>query len=76
MGSNEMMRGFGSAIGAISIESIKLTFVSHDVAGEIVVGRVNVAVSMYDTVPRSNCKGESANTCTQVDSCTHINTAR
>jgi|TARA_R110002003_G_scaffold13_6_gene908 hypothetical protein len=46
MGSKEMMRGFGSGIGAMSIESIKLTFVSHDVVGEMVVGRVNVAVSI------------------------------
>lgn len=41
-------------MGAISMVSIRYTFVSHDVVGEIVVGRVIVAVNMYDTVPRSN----------------------
>jgi hypothetical protein len=46
MGSNDMMRGFGSGIGAMSIESTRLTLASHDVVGEIVVGRVRVAVSM------------------------------
>jgi hypothetical protein len=46
MGSNEIIRGFGSIMGAMSIESIKLTFASHEVVGEIVVGRVIVAVSM------------------------------
>jgi hypothetical protein len=46
MGSNEIIRGFGSIMGAMSMESIKLTFASHEVVGEIVVGRVIVAVSM------------------------------
>lgn len=46
IGSSEITRGFGPPIGAISITSIKLTFVSHEVIGEMVVGRVNVAVSI------------------------------
>jgi hypothetical protein len=41
-----MMRGFGSGKGAISIDSMRLTFASHDVVGEMVVGRVSVAVNM------------------------------
>jgi hypothetical protein len=46
MGSSEMTRGFNPPIGAMSIESMRLTFVSHEVVGEIVVGRVSVAVNM------------------------------
>lgn len=55
IGSKDMTRGFGNNIGAMSIESVRYTFVSHDVVGDIVVGRVSVAVNMYETVPRSNC---------------------
>lgn len=33
---------------------MRLTFVSHDAVGDMVVGRVMVAVNMYDIVPRSN----------------------
>jgi hypothetical protein len=46
MGSREITRGLGSGIGAMSIVSIRNTFVSHDVVGEIVVGRVSVDVNM------------------------------
>jgi hypothetical protein len=46
MGSNEIIRGFGSTTGAMSIDSTRLTLVSHEAVGEIVVGRVSVAVSM------------------------------
>jgi hypothetical protein len=46
MGSREITLGFGSGIGAISMDSTRETLVSHDVVGEIVVGRVKVAVSM------------------------------
>jgi TnpA family transposase len=46
MGSKEMMRGFGWGIGAMSTASSRLTLVSHEVVGEMVVGRVSVAVSM------------------------------
>jgi hypothetical protein len=54
MGSKDIIRGFGSGMGAMSIDSMRLTFVSHDAVGDMVVGRVMVAVNMYDTVPRSN----------------------
>jgi hypothetical protein len=46
MGSSDMTLGFGSGMGAISIVSTRETPVSHDIVGEIVVGRVRVAVSM------------------------------
>lgn len=46
MGSSEITRGFGSAMGAMSITSLKVTLVSQLVVGDIVVGRVNVDVSM------------------------------
>jgi hypothetical protein len=55
MGSREMTLGLGSGIGAISTTSISETGVSHDDVGEMVVGRVRVAVNIYETVPRSNC---------------------
>jgi hypothetical protein len=40
-----MTRGFGSGIRAMSTESMKVTLASHDVVGDMVVGRVSVAVS-------------------------------
>jgi hypothetical protein len=46
IGSNEMTRGFGSAIGATSITSRRVTLTSHVVVGDIVVGRVKVEVNM------------------------------
>jgi len=46
IGSKEMTRGFGTSTGAMSTVSVKYTLVSHEVAGDMVVGRVNVAVSM------------------------------
>lgn len=54
IGSKEMTRVFGSGMGAISIVSMNWTFVSHDDVGDMAVGRVSVAVSKYETVPRSN----------------------
>lgn len=54
IGSKDIMRGLGSGMGAMSMDSIRLTFVSHDAVGDMVVGRVIVAVNMYDIVPRSN----------------------
>jgi hypothetical protein len=54
IGSNEMMRGFGSGMGAISTDSTRVTLASHDAVGDMVVGLVSVAVNMYATVPRSN----------------------
>jgi hypothetical protein len=36
--------------------SWRYTLVSHDIVGDIVVGRVNVDVNMYDMVPLSNYK--------------------
>jgi hypothetical protein len=46
IGSNEMTRGLGSAIGATSMTSRRVTLVSQVVVGDIVVGRVNVEVNM------------------------------
>jgi hypothetical protein len=46
MGSSEMTRGFGSGTGAMSMVSVRYTFVSHEAVGEMVVGRVRVAFSM------------------------------
>jgi hypothetical protein len=46
IGSKEMMRGLGSGIGAMSIASLRYTLASQDVVGNMVVGRVNVDVSM------------------------------
>ena len=46
MGSKEITLGFGSAIGAMSMVSRRATLTSHVVVGDIVVGRVNVEVSM------------------------------
>lgn len=46
MGSKEMTRGFGTNTGAISTVSVTYTLVSHEVVGDMVVGRVSVAVSM------------------------------
>jgi hypothetical protein len=55
MGSKDIMRGFGSGTGAMSIVSVRYTFESHEAVGDMVVGRVKVAFSIYETVPRSNC---------------------
>lgn len=46
IGSNDTTRGLGSAIGATSITSRRVTFTSQVVVGDIVVGRVNVEVNM------------------------------
>lgn len=46
IGSNEMTRGLGSAIGATSMTSRRVTLVSQVVVGDMVVGRVKVEVSM------------------------------
>ena len=46
MGSSDIIRGFGSGTGAISIVSVRYTFVSHEAVGDMVVGRVKVAFSM------------------------------
>jgi hypothetical protein len=54
IGSKDITRGFGFGVEAMSIVSRRYTFVSHDVVGDIVVGRVNVDVSIYAMVPRSN----------------------
>lgn len=53
-GSRVMVRGFGGYRGEISIRSTKYTFRSQVIVGDIVVGRVSVAVIMYVIVPRSN----------------------
>ena len=55
IGSNDITLGFGTGIGATSTISISETLVSVDDVGDIVVGRVSVAVSIYEIVPRSNC---------------------
>lgn len=46
IGSKEITRGLGSAIGATSITSRSVTLTSQVVVGDIVVGRVNVEVNM------------------------------
>ena len=61
IGSRDITLGFGSGTGAISTISTKLIFTSLDDVGEMVVGRVKVAVSIYAMVPRSNCVTRSAN---------------
>lgn len=48
------MRGFGGRRWAISIRSRNVTRLSAMEVGEIVVGRVIVAVTEYEIVPRSN----------------------
>jgi hypothetical protein len=46
IGSSDIMRGFGSGTGAMSIVSVRCTFESHEAVGDMVVGRVNVAFSI------------------------------
>lgn len=46
IGSKDMTRGLGSAIGATSITSRRVTLTSQVVVGDIVVGRVNVEVNI------------------------------
>ena len=46
IGSRDMTRGLGSAIGATSMVSRSVTLTSQVVVGDIVVGRVRVEVSM------------------------------
>ena len=46
MGSKDITLGLGSAIGAMSMLSRSAILTSHVVVGDIVVGRVNVDVSM------------------------------
>lgn len=57
IGSSEITRDLGSGICAMSIASMRYTLVSHDVVGDMVVGRVSVEVNMYEIVPRSNWSG-------------------
>lgn len=55
IGSSEIVRGFGLGSIATSIESISVTLRSHEMTGDIVVGRVRVPVTRYEMEPRSNC---------------------
>lgn len=54
IGSRKMVRGRGGGMWLMSILSESKMRVSHEVVGAIAVGLVNVAVIMYDIVPRSN----------------------
>lgn len=72
MGSKDITLGFGSGTEATSMTSIKFTFVSHDDIGEMVVGRVNVDVSMYVTVPRSNCDSRLATRIPKLEIVSHL----
>ena len=54
-GSRDIVRGFGRGRWAMSIVSIRESFVVHVVVGEIVVGRVIVDDTAYNMEPFSNC---------------------
>lgn len=53
-GVSVIVRALGGYNGAISIRSTKLTLRSHEMTGEMVFGRVSVAVITYEMIPRSN----------------------
>lgn len=55
IGSRKIVRGRGACSDPISTFSTSITFLSQDEVGAIDVGLVSVAVTMYETVPRSNC---------------------
>lgn len=52
--STDTMRGLGCWSGAMSTVSTNCTCRSQVVVGDMVVGRVNVEVIIYEIVPRSN----------------------
>lgn len=56
MGSRVITRALGAGRGAMSILSMRISRLSQDIEGVMVVGRVRVDVIMYDIVPRSNYK--------------------
>jgi len=55
IGSREMTRGLGWYNVAISMFSWYPILQSQVIVGDIVVGRVRVALIIYEIVPRSNC---------------------
>ena len=67
-----MVRGRGGAREPMSSFSTRYTFRSQLVFGDDLdpmdVGRVKVAVIMYEIVPRSNCPKERRRQCQQDDS--------
>lgn len=46
MGSSDITRGLSGGTGAISMVSVRYTLVSHEAVGDMVVGRVRVALSI------------------------------
>lgn len=57
IGSREIVRAFGGRMSPMSTVSTRESFWSQLAVAAIEVGRVMVAVIMYDMVPRSNCRG-------------------
>lgn len=54
IGSKKMVLDRGGASNPTSICWTRVTFLSHVDVGAMLVGLVNVAVTLYEIVPRSN----------------------